>query len=222
MRNRFDDELMVLRDSMKQTGVLCESSIEDATDALLSGNFRHAQDAVEIHTRIHHSTRDIESICLKLLMQQQPVASDLRLISSALKTVYDLERIGEMSADISEIVINEQLSAASDILNLKEMSNSVIVMVHDSIESLNTKDVKLAASVIEMDDTVDADFINSKKLLVERFTKDANVEYALNLLMIAKYFEKIGDHAVHIAKWAVYNATGVRDADDKLNEGSSL
>ena len=208
MRNRFDSQLDLLQDSMSQMGDKCLSSITDAIESLSSGNEKIANGVISRNRTIRRDEREIENICLKLLMQQQPVASDLRKISASLKAVYDLERIGDVAADIAEIVVKEHVSIAVDILNLEEMANAARSMVYDSIKALNTKDATLARSVISTDDIVDNAFNKAKENLINKFSKDANVEYALNLLMIAKYFEKIGDHAVNIAQWALYDATG--------------
>lgn len=208
MRNRFDEQLDNLQESMKEMGDKCLSSITDTIEALNSGNEKLATSVISRRRNIRNDEREIESICLRLLMQQQPVASDLRVISSSLKAVYDLERIGDVASDIAEIVLTEHISTAMDILNLNDMATAASSMVHDSIQALNNKDVELAQSVIDTDDIVDNAFNNAKQSLIDKFSKDSNVEYALNLLMIAKYFEKIGDHAVNIAQWAMYDATG--------------
>ena len=205
MRNRFDTQLEQLQESMTQMGDKCLSSITDTIDALNTGNEKLAAAVISRTRTIRRDEREIENICLKLLMQQQPVASDLRKISASLKAVYDLERIGDVAADIAEV---EHVSTAVDILDMKEMANAARSMVYDSIKALNTKDAVLAQSVIDTDDIVDTAFNNAKQKLIDKFSKDANVEYALNLLMVAKYFEKIGDHAVNIAQWAMYDATG--------------
>lgn len=208
MRNRFDTQLDLLQESMSQMGDKCLASITDVIESLANGNEKLANSVISRDRTIRRDEREIENICLKLLMQQQPVASDLRKISASLKAVYDLERIGDVAADIAEIVSNEHVSIATDILNMEDMANAARSMVYDSIKALNTRDAQLAQSVIDTDDIVDTAFNNAKQTLIEKFSKDANVEYALNLLMIAKYFEKIGDHAVNIAQWAMYDATG--------------
>lgn len=208
MRNRFDTQLDLLQESMSQMGDKCLASITDVIESLANGNEKLANSVISRDRTIRRDEREIENICLKLLMQQQPVASDLRKISASLKAVYDLERIGDVAADIAEIVANEHVSIATDILNMEDMANAARSMVYDSIKALNTRDAQLAQSVIDTDDIVDTAFNNAKQTLIEKFSKDANVEYALNLLMIAKYFEKIGDHAVNIAQWAMYDATG--------------
>lgn len=214
MRNRFDNQLENLDASMREMGVLCETSISGAIDALMEGNTKKAQEVLSRSITISRLEREIEGICLKLLMQQQPVASDLRVISSALKMISDLERIGDQSGDIAEIVITEGLSAANDILNLTDMAANVREMVTDVIESFINKDEALARDVIKHDDIVDEAFVNAKKKLVDIFSgQNANMEYALDLLMVAKYFERIGDHTVNIAQWVLYSLTGVREGN---------
>ena len=128
--------------------------------------------------------------------------------------VSDLERIGDQSGDIAEIVVTETLSAANDILNLQEMANAVSAMVKDAINAFVDKDETLAKSVIQCDDIVDTCFVEAKKKLIEIFSgKEVNMEYALDLLMIAKYFERIGDHCVNIAQWVLFSITGVREGN---------
>ena len=214
MRNRFDVQLEHLNDSMKEMGILCEESISSAIESLMDGNVKKAQKVLANVASISRNEREIENICLKLLMQQQPVASDLRVISAALKMVSDLERIGDQSGDIAEIVITEELSAANDILNLQDMANAVSAMVQDAVTAFITRDEELASSVIKCDDIVDTCFVEAKKKLVNIFTgKDVNMEYALDLLMIAKYFERIGDHCVNVAQWVIFSITGVREGN---------
>ncbi len=214
MRNRFDTQLEHLNESMKEMGILCEDSIGNAIDSLMDGNVKKAQKVLGNVVSISRKEREIEGICLKLLMQQQPVATDLRVISSALKMVSDLERIGDQSGDIAEIVVTESLSAANDILNLQEMANAVSAMVKDAINAFVDKDETLAKSVIQCDGIVDTCFVEAKKKLIEIFSgKEVNMEYALDLLMIAKYFERIGDHCVNIAQWVLFSITGVREGN---------
>ena len=141
-------------------------------------------------------------------MEQQPVATDLRIISASLKAVYDLERIGEIGADIADLVLNEHLSVANDMLNLKSMSQIATSMVNDAVTALANQNVELAKAVIDRDDQVDEGFDKAKAFLIDNFNKDGNPEYLINLLMVAKYFEKIGDHAVNIAKWSLFVTTG--------------
>lgn len=204
MRTRFDKELDHLHEAMVETGQLCKESISESTDTLFTGNYHEAEDTINLHHRIHKAERDIEETCLRLLMEQQPVATDLRIISASLKAVYDLERIGEIGADIGDLVLNEHLSVANDMLNLKSMSQIATGMVNDAVTAL----AKLAKAVIDRDDQVDEGFDKAKAFLIDNFNKDGNPEYLINLMMVAKYFEKIGDHAVNIAKWSLFVTTG--------------
>ena len=210
MRNRFDAQLDELQGSMEEMGNACIHALADTKEALLNGNHKKAKEVLTSSMAIRRMERNIEGLCLKLLLQQQPVASDLRVISSALKTVYDLERIGDVTGDIANLILKENVSIASDILNLSAMAEQTGIMVRQAIESLTTQNKELAEKTIAMDDSVDACFKQAKKTLAQRFTgNDTGMEYALNLLMVAKYFEKIGDHAVNIANWASFSATGI-------------
>ena len=215
MRNRFDNELQTLDETMHEMGELCESSISLCIEALMDGNPKKAQEVVAQAVTISRKEREVENMCLKLLMEQQPVATDLRVISAALKMVSDLERIGDQSNDIAEIVITENLSAANDILNLRRMADVVNDMVTSSIEAFVNRDAELARHVIARDDEVDEAFNDAKQKLIEVFggKNNVNMEYALNLLMIAKYFERIGDHTVNIAQWVLFAITGVREGN---------
>ncbi|MGM9906030.1 phosphate signaling complex protein PhoU [Lactobacillus sp.] len=208
MRTRFDRELDHLQEAMEEIGQLCKETISESTDTLFTGNYHEAEDTINLHHRIHKSERDIEDTCLRLLMEQQPVATDLRVISASLKAVYDLERIGEIGADIADLVLNEHLSVANDMLNLKSMSQIATGMVNDAVTALATKNDELAKAVISRDDQVDESFDKAKAFLIDNFNKDGNPEYLINLMMVAKYFEKIGDHAVNIAKWSLFVTTG--------------
>ena len=210
MRNRFVAQLDELQESMVEMGNACIHALADTKEALLNGNHKKAKEVLTSSMAIRRMERNIEGLCLKLLLQQQPVASDLRVISSALKSVYDLERIGDVTGDIANLILKENVSIASDILNLSAMAEQAGVMVSQAIESLTTQNKELAEKTIAMDDSVDACFKQAKKTLAQRFTgNDTGMEYALNLLMVAKYFEKIGDHAVNIANWALFSATGI-------------
>ena len=210
MRNRFDAQLDELQESMVEMGNACIHALADTKEALLNGNHKKAKEVLTSSMAIRRMERNIEGLCLKLLLQQQPVASDLRVISSALKSVYDLERIGDVTGDIANLILKENVSIASDILNLSAMAEQTGIMVRQAIESLTTQNKELAEKTIAMDDSVDACFKQAKKTLAQRFTgNNTGMEYALNLLMVAKYFEKIGDHAVNIANWAFFSATGI-------------
>lgn len=151
-------------------------------------------------------------MCLKLLLQQQPVAKDLRTISSALKMVTDMERIGHQSADIAEIIKIANIKMPGDTQEIHDMAVAVIKMVAESIDAFVKKDIAMAEAVIAYDDTVDRCFDRIKELLIERFSRPGtDGEQTIDLLMISKYFERIGDHAVNIAKWVVFSITGNRE-----------
>lgn len=214
MRNRFDKQLVELNNELIQMGSLIEKAIELAFSALIRQDVKRAKDAISFDEEINHQEKVIESLCLKLLLEQQPVAGDLRLISAALKMITDMERIGDHAADISEITI---LLGEAPYLNhmqeIKEMAKETTMMVVNSVEAFVTKDVVRAEQVIKQDDKVDLLFDRVKKGIIELIAKDAtNGEQAADLLMVAKYFERIGDHATNIAEWVLFSITGVHKA----------
>ncbi len=215
MRLKFDEQLELLNNEMITMGALCENAIATSTKALMEGNVALAESVSDLSGQIEQKERNIEGMCLKLLMQQQPVARDLRTISSALKMVTDMERIGHQSADIAEIVTMANISASSDTLYIHEMALATIKMVTDSIDAFVKKDVAIAHAVVEYDDVVDDYFDRVKNTLIQRLSQPgADGEYALDLLMIAKYFERIGDHAVNIAQWVMFSLTGSREGEE--------
>ena len=199
MRSGFDKQLTELNREMISMGSLCENAIAMSAKALLDGDAALAKKVSELSAQIERKERDIESMCLKLLLQQQPVAKDLRIISSALKMVTDMERIGHQSSDIAEIISLANISAGGDTRYIHDMALSVIKMVTDSIDAFVKKDAATAKSVILYDDVVDDYFDKIKLALIELFSKPGtDGEQTLDLLMIAKYFERIGDHALNI------------------------
>lgn len=209
MRLQFDEQLALLNKELIVMGTYCEDAIAMSAKALSEGDPKLAEGVGELFVRIDHKEREIEAMCLKLLLQQQPVAKDLRIISSALKMVTDMARIGNQSADIAEIIAMANVSATADTKIIYDMSVAVIKMVTDSIDAFVKKDMQRARSVIEYDDVVDSFFDQVKAMLIDLFAKpQADGEYAIDLLMIAKYFERIGDHAVNIAKWVMFSMTG--------------
>ena len=213
MRNRFDRQLEELNNEMIQMGTLIEQAIADAVDALVNQNVEMARTAIEEDDTIDSLERSIEHLCLKLLLQQQPVAKDLRQISAALKMITDMERIGDHAADISEITI--ALSGQPYIKKLEhiqEMAKETIGMVTSSVDAFVEKDLELAKAVLVRDDIVDNYFLEVKRDIISLVTKDpAEGEFALDFLMIAKYLERIGDHATNIAEWVIYCITGVHE-----------
>lgn len=216
MRNRFESQLLQLNRELLEMGALIERAIENASQALVKQDIAAAEHAIIIDRDVDQKERDIETLCLKLLLQQQPVAGDLRLISAALKMITDMERIGDQAADISEIVI--YLSGEPYIKTLEHlprMASAAIDMVSGSIDAYVKKDLTLARRIAEMDDVIDNLFDIVKNELIALIGEDAsNGEQAIDLLMIAKYFERIGDHAQNIAEWVEYSITGVHKGEE--------
>ncbi|MBQ3109636.1 MAG: phosphate signaling complex protein PhoU [Clostridia bacterium] len=209
MRNRFEKQLNELNNEIITMGALCEEAIENSIKYLFEGDEGLKETIIETEKQINSKERDIEVLCMKLLMQQQPVAGDLRIISSALKMISDLERIGDQALDIASMAIYVEKSGMQTRVHIKDMANSTMKMVGYSIESFVKKDVKLAYKAIECDDEVDALFNKVKSELVEVIARgEDNGEALVDLVMIAKYFERIGDHAENIAEWVIYSITG--------------
>ena len=209
MRNRFDEQLNNLNNELITMGALCEEAISSAVKLLIDNDVKMKENVLETDKQIDQKERDIETLCMKLLMQQQPVASDLRTISSALKMISDMERIGDQASDIAEIAEYAYGSGMESETHIADMARATIQMVTDSIDSFVKKDVNLAHTVIEHDNTVDDLFDKVKGELISAIeNKVANAEALIDLLMIAKYFERIGDHAENIAEWVIYSITG--------------
>ena len=212
MRNRFDEQLEQLNVGLIKMGALCEESIACAVKALFD------EKTSEMITKVNdneeetdHMEHDIEALCMKLLLHQQPVAKDLRCVSSALKMISDMERIGDQSQDIAEIAGFVHSTELAGKVHISDMANEAISMVTMSVDSFVRKDVKLAKAAIEADDKVDARFLEVKRELIELVRSDSgDAEYFMDLLMAAKYLERIADHATNIAEWVVYSIKGER------------
>ena len=214
MRKTFDEQLMQLNREMITMGSLCEKVIAMAAKSLLEGDKELAAKVVHSDSEIDQKEREIEAMCLKLLLQQQPVARDLRIVSSALKMITDMERIGDQSADIAEIVTVADLTASDDTMHIGNIARAAIKMVTGAVDAFVSRDVRAAVEVIKYDDVVDDLFNKVKHELLESLhTSTEKAEYALDLLMIAKYFERIGDHATNIAEWVVFSITGRHDEE---------
>ena len=212
MRSRFDEQLALLNRELIEMGSLCEEVIALASRALTEGDRELAAKVAPLDEEIDQKERAIESLCLKLL-QQQPVARDLRQISAALKMITDMERIGDQADDISEIIIYLDGRTAEHDDLLRSMARATIKMVTESVDAYVKHDTILAEKVIADDDTVDDYFEQVKRALIGKIAANPDDgEYALDLLMIAKYFERIGDHAVNIAEWVIFSITGVHNA----------
>ncbi len=209
-QSRFEKQLIALNEQMVQMGSMVEQSIEMAASALVKQDTEKADQVIEYATDVSNQARQIEGMCMKLLLCQQPVARDLRMISSALKMITDMERIAVQSAEISELTIRmAQTPYIKKLEHVQEMAKETILMVVKSIEAFVNRDLEQAQGVIEMDDIVDDLFISIKNELIQMINADQrNGEQATDLLMIGKYFERIGDHAVNIAQWVTYSITG--------------
>lgn len=211
MRNKFDMQLDLLSEQLIHMGELCEIAINRATEALRHGSMEEAREVIRADEEIDQMEKDIERLCLKLLLQQQPVARDLRQISAALKMITDMERIGDQASDIAEIIISEKKSEASDIPKIGSMSEAVAKMVRDSVTAYVKKDLELSRKVLEDDDAVDILFEENKRDLIEFIAqnKGDSGREAIDLIMVAKYLERIGDHATNIAEWVEFSITGI-------------
>lgn len=209
MRSYFDKQLELLNNEMLNMSDMCEDAISQAISALLNGDRMKAAGLKKSVDQINQQERYIENICVKLLMQQQPVARDLRTISAAMKMVTDMDRIAIQSGDIADIIAVGNIKPSAETESLKEMADAVRKMVTMSIEAFVNKDISSAKEVLAFDDVVDEYFDNIKKELIEKLKNNqANGELILDLLMIDKYLERIGDHAVNIGKWVIFSING--------------
>lgn len=211
MRNKFDMQLEHLNEQLIHMGELCEVAINKATKALEQGSIEQARAVIEADEEIDHLESDIERLCLKLLLQQQPVARDLRQISAALKMITDMERIGDQASDIAEIIISEKRSDKIDSPMIGRMSEAASKMVRDSVTAYVDKDLELSREVMEYDDTVDELFEEIKRDLISYIAenKGEDGKKAIDLIMVAKYLERIADHATNIAEWVEFSITGI-------------
>lgn len=209
MRSMFDQQLKTLNEEMLYMGGLCEDTIQQTIEALMSGDVKKAHALNNMMSQLTQQERSIENICLKLLMQQQPVARDLRTISSSLKMVTDMERIGIQACEIAEIIAAGNVVRATDKVDFQELSNEVSHMVQMAMMAYDKKDMNLADEVIKYDDMVDKLFCDIRGDLIKQLKDDTNdAECFIDMLMIDKYFERIGDHAVNIASWVKFSITG--------------
>ena len=220
MRRGFDAQLQELNTELIEMGALIEHAIQSSVESLVEQDATKARRAIAFDREGDQKEKDIEALCLKLLLQQQPVARDLRLISAALKMITDMERIGDQSADISEIVIFLSDTPYIKPLDLlPKMADATMGMVTRSIDAFVRRDLEMAQGVIQADDVVDGLFSAVREELTGLIREDpANGSQALDFLMIAKYFERIGDHAVNIAEWVVYAITGVHRTAEESKE----
>jgi phosphate transport system protein len=221
MRNKFETQLEELNRELIHMGALVEESIDSAIKALCNQDKEEARKAIAFDRKIDYKEKEIEDLCLKLILQQQPVARDLRQISAALKMITDMERIGDQAADISDIAIFlAEEKYIKSLETIPEMAGATIRMVTGSIDAFVKSDLELARSVIDSDDIVDNLFVKVKDDLISLVHQNPdNGRQAMDLLMVAKYFERIGDHAVNIAEWVVFSITGEhREMDGREGE----
>lgn len=210
MRNRFDRQLEQLNNEMIQMGCLIEDAIEKAVVALIKQDVQNAKAIVGLDEEIDAKEREIENLCLKLLLQQQPVAKDLRQISAALKMITDMERIGDHAADISEItILMAKESYACNMEHIQQMAKNTMIMLVESVEAYVEKDMEKAKAVIDKDDMIDEAFDVVRQELISLIQNHPlKAEQASDLMMVAKYLERIGDHATNIAEWVIFSITG--------------
>lgn len=206
MRSKFDEQLHLLNQEMMQMGSMIEDSIQKAINALIDQNVELAKKIMDNDTQIDHEQKKIENLCFNLLMQQQPVAKDLRVISAAMKMVTDMERIGDHAADISEMtILMSKTKYIPNLEHINRMASETVQMLIRSIEAYVEKDMNKAQEVIRHDDIVDDLFDKNKADIIELIRHDPEKgEQAADMLMVAKYFERIGDHATNIAEWVIF------------------
>lgn len=210
MRNHFDAQLERLNSELTEMGNLCETAIMEATTALLEHDVTMAEQAIANDEEIDQKEGFIESFCLKMLLRQQPVAKDLRLISSALKMITDMERIGDQTADIAAITMETDFNDFNKEIHIAKMAAATIKMVSDSVRAFVDKDLELAHQVMEDDNEVDRLFAKIKGELIDIIAVQRDEgERALEILMVSKYYERIGDHAVNLAEWVEFSITGL-------------
>lgn len=211
MRVKFEEQLSLLNNELIQMGAMCEEAISLAAKALTEGDKGLAEKVRPLEAEIDQMERDIENLCLKLLLQQQPVARDLRQISAAMKIITDMERIGDQADDIAEIIL-AMLSEGyvpEDVGHICDMAAETIKMVTESVDSYVRQDTDRAKAVIDHDDIIDSYFIQVRAVLIRKVIENPEAaEHALDLLMIDKYLERIGDHAANIAEWVIFSVAG--------------
>lgn len=214
MRNLYEQQLELLNNELIEMGSLIETAIQMSVDSFMNRDVEKAKEAIEFEAQTDKKDKEIENLCLSLILHQQPVASDLRLISAALKMITDMERIGDHASDIAEIVISMQdIEYVADPEPIEQMAKETMVMLIKSVDAFVNRSVELAREVIAYDDKVDDLFDKARKDIIKLVHNDpAAGEQITDFLMIAKYFERIGDHATNIAEWVIYSVTGVHDS----------
>ena len=214
MRSRFDQQLALLNRELTLMGALCEDILSKVSQSMMDWDPDLKKNIQPVAQEIDQKERDIEALCLKLILHQQPVARDLRVISAALKIITDMERIGDQAEDIAEIITYLGARTGETHTQIQKMARAAIGMVVDSVDAYVRKDLALAEKAIQEDDVVDNYFTTIKKDLIAWIAQQPqDGEYALDLLMIAKYLERIGDHATNIAEWVIFSITGKHEEE---------
>jgi len=214
MRSRFDQQLALLNRELTLMGALCEDILSKVSQSMMDWDPDLKKNIQPVAQEIDQKERDIEALCLKLILHQQPVARDLRVISAALKIITDMERIGDQAEDIAEIITYLGGRTGDTHTQIQKMARAAIGMVVDSVDAYVRKDLSLAEKAIQEDDVVDNYFTTIKKDLIAWIAQQPqDGEYALDLLMIAKYLERIGDHATNIAEWVIFSITGKHEEE---------
>ena len=209
MRERFEQQMEILHTELIELGALCEQAIGRTYEVLLEGNQRAAEEIIKKDQVVDAKEREIEDLCFRIILQQQPVARDLRQVSAALKMITDMERIGDQAADIADIVKVTSLGVPDASIRLKDMAKATASMVTKCIDAYVKQDLKLAREVFDFDDIVDDLFDKVKDEILQGMRKGITTDVqSLDYLMIAKYYERIGDHATNIAEWVVYSING--------------
>lgn len=215
MRYKFDNQLEELNRDLMHMGALCENAISMAIKAFIESDTSYGETAMEVDKEIDQKEKDIEQQCLRLLLQQQPVAKDLRIISAALKMITDIERIGDQASDIAELSKYTSAKSAPNTVHIKKMAEEAVKMVTDSINSFVKRDLELANFVISYDDVVDSLFNQVKSDIIGLIREEKyDGEAIIDMLMIAKYLERIADHATNIAEWVVFSVTGKHEGEE--------
>lgn len=210
MRDFYDKQLEKLNNYLEKMGTLIERAIQESISALMKQDKEEAEKTIRYDSEINNKEREIENLCMSLLLSQQPVATDLRMVSAALKMVTDMERIGDHAADIAELtLLLAENGVPTDLSEIEKMAKETTYMVKESVDAYIQRDTNKASQVIKYDDVVDDYFVKIRKMIIKRINENIqDGEQAADVLMIAKYLERIGDHATNIAEWVLFYITG--------------
>lgn len=210
MRDFYEKQLERLNSYLEEMGILIEHAIQESISALMQQDKEEAEKTIRYDSEINNKEREIENLCMTLLLSQQPVATDLRMVSAALKMVTDMERIGDHAADIAELtLLLAENGVPADLSEIEKMAKETTYMVKESVDAYIQRDTKKASHVMAYDDVVDDYFVKIRKMIIKRINENIqDGEQAADILMIAKYLERIGDHATNIAEWVLFYITG--------------